>query len=126
MKWEHTPLLKKVGFVGFRSSQLADMRLVFENALGLLPTDIADDQVGYLLEDGTRLECYSESNVFHSFFVTGPVIGFFVSDFDASCKKLNELGIEFISEIQEDSIQSWVHFRFGDGVVCELMGPRRV
>jgi hypothetical protein len=114
--------VRKVGFVGFRSSDLAGLRRIFEEGFGFRPTDIAEDQVGYSTEDGTRVEAYSETNAFHEFFTTGPVIGFTVEDFDIGWRKLTRLGIDAITEIQEVDGRKWVHFRLPDGTVCELIG----
>lgn len=115
--------VRKAGFVGFRSSDLAALRQVFEEGLELEPTAVADDQVRYALADGTRLEGYSESNAFHAFFTTGPVVGFAVDDFERSWRRLAELGIEALTEVQEEHGVRWVHFRLPDGTVAELIGP---
>lgn len=115
--------VEKVGFVGLRSSELQALREVFEEGLEMVPTDATADQVGYRLSDGTRLEAYGHANRFHSFFTTGPVVGFAVPDFDRSWKRLTRLGVEQLTEIQSEDGRRWVHFRLPDGTVAELIGP---
>jgi len=39
---------------------------------------------GFRFGDGTVLEIYGPADDFHSFFTTGPVVGFRVGDFDAT------------------------------------------
>ena len=114
--------VEKVGFVGFRTEDLPALREVFEDALELAPTDASDDQVGYTLADGTRLEAYDHENAFHAFFTTGPVVGFRVPDFDRTWQRLKRLGLEQVTEIQADAGRKWVHFRLPDGTVAELIG----
>ncbi|MDE0591554.1 hypothetical protein OU789_16565 [Halocynthiibacter sp. C4] len=114
--------VEKVGFVGFRAANLDALRAVFEDGLELKPTDATKDQVGYLMSDGTRLEAYSNENDFHSFFTTGPVVGFSVPDFKRSWERLTRLGVEQLTEIQSEDGRYWVHFRLPDGTVAELVG----
>jgi hypothetical protein len=114
--------IEKVGFVGFRSSDLNGFRRVLEEGLEMRATDVAADQVGYLLPDGTRLEVYGDTNEFHSFFTTGPVVGLAVADFDHSWERLKRLGIQPITDIQQDKGRRWVHFRMPDGTIAELIG----
>ncbi|WP_157020316.1 VOC family protein [Mesorhizobium xinjiangense] len=115
--------VQKIGFVGIRSRDLKGLRRILEEGLGLRTTDASDQQVGYDLPDGTRVEGFSESEEFHSFFTTGPVVGFAVDDFDAAWLKLNDMRIEFLTDIQSNGGKKWVHFRFPDGTVAELIGP---
>lgn len=114
--------VEKIGFVGFRSPDLAGLRQVFEDGLGMAPTDTSEDQARYRLGDGTRLELYSEADEFHGFFATGAVVGFAVQDFDASWSRLMRIGIEPLTEIQQEHGQKWVHFRLPDGTIAELIG----
>lgn len=114
--------VEKNGFVGFRSDNLRALREVFEESLEIVPTDASADQVGYLLSDGTRLEAYDPKNAFHSFFTTGPVVGFFVTDFERSWDRLTRIGVEQLTEIQSEDGRCWVHFRLPDGTVAELIG----
>ena len=114
--------VEKIGFVGFRSTDLKALREVFEDGLELVPTDTSSDQVGYLLSDGTRLEAYDQDNEFHTFFETGPVVGFSVPDFERSWARLKRLGVEQLTDIQSEDGRHWVHFRLPDGTIAELIG----
>jgi hypothetical protein len=114
--------VRKIGFVGFRSQSLDAVQNILERGLGLVPKVLAPDQVTYQLDDGTRLECYSETNSFHAFFTTGPVVGFQVDNFQASWAKLQGLGVVALTEVQTEAGQSWVHFPLPDGTVVELIG----
>ena len=114
--------VEKVGFVGFRSADLEALREVFEEGLEMVPTDASSNQVGYVLSDGTRVEAYSHENAFHSFFTTGPLVGFTVADFKKSWERLERLGVEQLTEIQSEDGRCWVHFRMPDGTVAELIG----
>ena len=114
--------VEKVGFVGFRSTDLEALREIFEDGLEMVPTEASHEQVGYLLSDGTRLEAYSHGNVFHDFFTTGPVVGFSVPDFNRSWERLRRIGVEQITEVQSEEGRHWVHFRLPDGTVAELVG----
>jgi catechol 2,3-dioxygenase-like lactoylglutathione lyase family enzyme len=114
--------VQKIGFVGIRAQNLTAFRRVFEEGLGLTPVYSGDDQVRYELADGTRFEGYGKTNDFHSFFVTGPVVGFQVDDFDAAWSRILALDICALTEIQEEKGQKWVHFQLSDGTVVELIG----
>lgn len=114
--------VEKIGFVGFRSTDLLALREIFEEGLELVPTDTSPDQVGYSLSDGTRLEAYDHANAFHGFFTTGPVVGFTVPDFEGCWQRLTRLGVEQLTEIQSQEGRHWVHFRLPDGTVAELIG----
>lgn len=114
--------VEKVGFVGFRSTDLDSLREIFEEGLEMVPTDSSSDQVGYFLSDGTRLEAYSHGNDFHSFFTTGPVVGFSVPDFKTTWERLTRIGVEQITDIQSEDGRHWVHFRLPGGTVAELVG----
>lgn len=114
--------VEKIGFVGFRSTDLQALRQIFEEGLELVPTDASPDQVGYFLSDGTRLEAYDRENTFHSFFTTGPVVGFSVPDFEGSWERLTRIGVEQLTDIQSEDGRRWVHFRLPDGTVAELVG----
>ncbi len=114
--------VEKIGFVGFRSADLEALREVFEAGLELVPTDTSQDQIRYLLSDGTRLEAYAHENTFHSFFTTGPVVGFSVPDFKRSWDRLTRIGVEQLTDVQSEDDRHWVHFRLPDGTVAELIG----
>ena len=73
--------------------------------------------------DLTMLEIYGPADDFHSFFTTGPVVGFRVGDFDATRAAMLAAQVEFIGAIQHAGGVSWQHFRCPDGTVSEIIGP---
>jgi hypothetical protein len=79
----------------------------------------------FRLGDGTVLEIYGPADDFHSFFTTGPVVGFSVGDFDATRATMLAARVEFIGVIQHADGVSWQHFRCPDGTVSEIIGPGR-
>ncbi len=115
--------VRKVGFVGFRTGDLAALRRMFEEGLGLHPDSAREDQASYRLADGTLVEAYGPADRFHAFFTTGPVVGFEVADFDAIWSRLETIGLKRLTKVQESGGQKWVHFRLPDGTVAELIGP---
>jgi hypothetical protein len=117
--------VQNIGFVGFRSRDLAGLRRVFEEGLEMAPTETSEDQTRYCLADGTRLEIYSDANEFHAFFTTGAVVGFTVEDFDQSWNRLRKIGIRALTDIQQENGQKWVHFQLPDGTIAELIGGVR-
>ena len=54
---------------------------------------------------------------------TGPVVGFRVGDFDATCAAMLAAKVEFIGAIQHADGVSWQHFRCPNGTVAEIIGP---
>jgi hypothetical protein len=79
---------------------------------------------GFRLGDGTVLEIYGPADEFHSF-LTGPMVGLRVGDFDAIRALMLSAGVEFIGAAQHASGMSWQHFRCPDGMVLEIIGPGR-
>ena len=113
-----------VRFVGIRTEAYEATVRLFRDALDLVP-DLGDEekQTGFRLSDGTRIEIYGPENELHSFFTTGPVVGFHVTDFDDAHARLAEAGAEFIGPVQREAGVSWHHFRGPDGTIYEIIGP---
>ncbi|MEV6332929.1 VOC family protein [Streptomyces sp. NPDC051909] len=116
-------LMERVGFVGIRTEKFSDMVRLLRDVMGAQVTREEDTVVGFRMADGTTVEIYSTEDDFHSFFTTGPVVGFEVDDFDEVRRRMLETGIQFIGDPQHDSGVSWQHFRNPDGTVCEIIGP---
>jgi hypothetical protein len=117
--------VRSIGFVGIRSERLGDMVRFCRDVLGIAVTRSGDDLVGFELADGTVLELYGPGDAFHSFFRTGPVVGFRVDDFDATRRTMIAAGIEFIGDAQHRDGESWQHFHCPDGTIAEIIGPGR-
>ncbi|WP_136657845.1 VOC family protein [Nitratireductor sp. XY-223] len=118
-------MIRKIGFVGIRTSRLDEVAAVFRDCLGASQEDASEASVSFVAADGTAVEIYGTDDDFHRFFDTGPVIGFEVEDFDACRAALVEKGIEFLTEIQQNERNAWQHFRLPDGTVAEIIGPRK-
>jgi hypothetical protein len=73
------------------------------------------------------LEIYGPADDFHSFFTTGPVVGFSDCDCDCDCDATRAVmlaaGVAFIGTVQHVNGVSWQHFRCPDGTVSEIIGP---
>jgi hypothetical protein len=117
--------VEKVAFVGLRSDRLAEMAWLFRDVIGVPVTGQSADAARFRLGDGTALEIYGPADDFHSFFTTGPVVGFGVGDFDATRAAMLAAGVAFIGAIQHVNGVSWQHFRCPDGTVAEIIGPGR-
>lgn len=89
-----------VAFVGLRSSQLIETARLFRDIIGVPVTRETTDMTGFRLGDGTVLEIYGPADAFHSFFTTGPVVGFRVGDFDATRAAMLVAKVEFIDAVQ--------------------------
>ena len=116
-------MMDSVAFVGMRSDRFVETVRLFRDIIGVQVARQAPDMTGFRLGDGTVLEIYGPADDFHSFFTTGPVVGFGVGDFDATRAAMLAAKVEFIGAIQHAGGVSWQHFRCPDGTVAEIIGP---
>jgi len=116
-------MMDSVAFVGMRSDRFTETVRLFRDIIGVQVARQAPDMTGFRLGDGTVLEIYGPADDFHSFFTTGPVVGFGVGDFDATRAAMLAAKVEFIGAIQHAGGVSWQHFRCPDGTVAEIIGP---
>ena len=110
-----------IGFVGLRTDRRDQTVALFE-ALGFPVAEAKPGQTGIDL-GGCWLEVYDREEPHHSFFDTGPVVGFRVPDFDSAEATLAQRGCDFLTEPQHEDGSSWRHFRLPDGTVAEIIGP---
>jgi hypothetical protein len=76
------------------------------------------------LADGAEVHVYGSDDTEHTFFGSGPVIGFEVQSFRAAQEALLQAGTEFIyPSPQRARGKAWQHFRAPDGNVYEIIGP---
>ena len=115
--------VRKVDFVGIRTSRLHETVALFRDVLGVRVARETDDAVRFRLADDTILELYGPGDEFHAFFATGPVVAFRVEDFAIARQAMVDAGIEFIGEIQTLDGVSWQHFYSPDGTILEVIGP---
>jgi catechol 2,3-dioxygenase-like lactoylglutathione lyase family enzyme len=105
-----------IAFIGIRTERFEQMRRLLGEVMGMELTCDESDTVGFRFE-GTSVEVYSSADEFHSFFDSGPVVGFLVEDFDAAHEELSRVGIAFIGNVQHQDGVSWQYFRGPDGNV---------
>ena len=114
--------IRKVGFVGIRTSRLNETVALFRDVLKVPVARQTENLVGFKFGDGAVLELYGPEDEFHAFFATGPVVGFRVDDFDAARGAMVAAGITFLGEIQHANGEAWQHFRSPDGTILEIIG----
>jgi catechol 2,3-dioxygenase-like lactoylglutathione lyase family enzyme len=114
--------IRGIGFVGMRSDRLDETVKLFRDVIGVPVARQADDLVRFALADGAVLELYGPRDAFHSFFTTGPVVGFRVEDFDATRAAMIAAGVSFIGDTQHANGESWQHFHCPDGTIAEIIG----
>ncbi len=119
---ERLPVVK-IDFVGMRTNRLDETVALFRDVLGIPPTRQTDGLVGFRLRDETIVEIYGETDKFHSFFTTGPVVAFQVENFELTCQAMLKAGITFIGDAQSSDRKTWQHFYAPDGTVLEISGP---
>ena len=115
--------VRGIGFVGLRSERFAEMVGLFRDIIGVPVTREAPDLAAFDLPDGTLLELFGPGDRFHSFFTTGPVVGFRVDDFHATQAAMLAAGVRFIGQPQEANGMRWQHFYCPDGTIAEIIGP---
>jgi catechol 2,3-dioxygenase-like lactoylglutathione lyase family enzyme len=113
----------KVNFVGMRTNRLDETVALFRDVLGIPVTRHTDGLVGFRLGDETVVEIYGQTDEFHSFFTTGPVVAFQVENFDRMRQAMLKAGITFIGDVQSADCKTWQHFYAPDGTVLEISGP---
>jgi hypothetical protein len=90
--------------------------------MGLEQARAGRDVAGFRFPDGTEMEVWRPENGFHSFFGTGPVVGFRVDDVKAARSRMEAEGVEFIGPVQRSEGVAWSHFKGPDGNVYEIIG----
>jgi catechol 2,3-dioxygenase-like lactoylglutathione lyase family enzyme len=116
--------LRSFVWLGTRTDRYREMIDFLQNTLGFT-IDHSDDKVTALtLPNGDRFEVFSPDEPDHSYFTTGPVVGFAVDDVDAARKELQAADVELIGGVESEGDYLWQHFRAPDGNVYEITGKR--
>jgi catechol 2,3-dioxygenase-like lactoylglutathione lyase family enzyme len=119
--------VKSLVWVGIATQKVEPMAAFFKDTLGLqLEAGAGGEEIMiFRLPNGDTVELFDPSDDQHSFFTTGPVIGFLVDDVAAAKEELEAAGIEFMHpEIRGSEGFSWAHFRGPDGNIYEVTsGP---
>lgn len=114
-----------LSFLGVRTDQLEPMRRLYADAYGLPVLEAPDDAAWFGLADGAELHVYGPSDEHHRFFGSAPVVGLLVEDYAATTARLEEAGVEWLTEPDRRDGRVWRHYRAPDGCVYEVMGPDR-
>jgi catechol 2,3-dioxygenase-like lactoylglutathione lyase family enzyme len=111
-----------LGWLGIRTPHFEQTVALFRDVMGLEVIREEHDVVGLRFPDATEMEVWRPEDDFHTFFSTGPVVGFRVSDVEGARARMEAAGIEFIGPVQHREGASWAHFRGPDGNVYEIVG----
>ena len=114
--------VKGLGWLGIRTARFEETLRLFRDVMNLEIVRQEYDMVGFSFPDGTEMEVWRPEDDFHSFFTTGPVVGFRVDDVEQARARMEAIGIEFFGPVQRSEGASWTHFRGPDGNVYEIIG----
>jgi catechol 2,3-dioxygenase-like lactoylglutathione lyase family enzyme len=112
-----------IGFIGFRTDRFAEMVALFRELIGLEVVREAPGATRFRLGTDAELHVYADTDPDHAIFTTGPVVGLRVADLDATRARLEEAGLETLTEVERTEAAAWCHFRAPDGTVLEIIGP---
>ena len=116
---------KGIAWLGVRTDKFDELLDFYQNKMGLNVKHRSDGFVALDLENGDRLEIFSQNyksthgNDYKDF-NTGPVAGFLVDNIEKTKQEMEEIGIEFLGNIAEGRTSRWAHFRGVDGNTYEL------
>lgn len=113
-----------LGWPGIRTHRFEETLRFFREVISLEQTRAGRDVAGFRFPDGIEMEVWRPDGEFHSFFGTGPVVGFRVGDVGAARARMEAEGVEFVGPVQRSEGAAWSHFRGPDGNVYETIGPR--
>jgi catechol 2,3-dioxygenase-like lactoylglutathione lyase family enzyme len=116
--------VQALGWIGVRTKNAEAMCSFYKEVLKLEVLQSDANSTRFRLADGTEAHVYGADDIDHTFFGSGPVVGFYVESFAAARASMLQAGIEFIyPEPQRQAGQAWQHFRAPDGNVYEIIGP---
>ena len=114
-------------WVGIRTDDFEATTRFFEEKLGLTLTwRSGDAEVAHFqLPGGQLFEVFGPNDAgVHA--TNCPVVGFDVEDVRAARDELMQLGVEFVTEVEEgEAGASWVYFRGPDGQLYQLQRPAK-
>ena len=111
-------------WMGVRTAAFVELRRLFGSVLRIPTTHEADGVAWFELTDGAEIQIYDDTDEDHTFFGSGPVVGFMVDDFPEALRELTAAGVELIGSGDADERLRWQHFRGPDGNVYEILGPQ--
>jgi predicted enzyme related to lactoylglutathione lyase len=114
--------VKGLTWSGTRTDSFDQTVKFFRQVMGL---DLDNEQSGFAsfkLANGDKFEVFGPDDRDHTFFTTGPVVGFGVDDVEAARKELESHGVEFMAPTRSEGEYRWAHFRGPDGNIYEIGG----
>jgi predicted enzyme related to lactoylglutathione lyase len=115
-----------LSWVGTRTAEYDAMVSFLKDVFALTPSLEEEGFAVFTLPNGDQIEVFgADTDEEHTFFTTGPVVGFRVADVAAAQAEMEAAGIEFLGPPGSSSDGSaWSHFRAPDGNVYEITsGP---
>ena len=112
-----------IGFIGFRTHRFEEMVGLFRDLIGLQPIREVPGATWFRLGTDAELHVYAADDPDHAFFTTGPVVGLRVDDVDATRRRMEDSGVEMLTDVERAAGGAWCHFRAPDGTVLEIIGP---
>ena len=109
--------VRGLGWSGTRTDRAEALANFYQDVLGLELVHTEPHYWVFELPDGQHVEVFGRQYPGKDHFVTGPVVGFEVTDVAEAAAELREAGIELLGEPGA----SWQHFRGPDGNVYELV-----
>lgn len=116
--------IKGIRWLGTRTDKFDEMVKFYGETLGLPMTHKEEGFAAFDMENGNRVEVFSDSYESHRHFTTGPVGGFEVEDIEETKREMEEKGVEFLGGIQGEHGR-WAHFRAPDGNIYEITSPSK-
>jgi hypothetical protein len=112
-----------VGFIGFRTDRFEETVALFRDLIGLEVVRQIPGATWFRLGTDAELHVYADTDPDHAFFTTGPVVGLRVGDVDAIRERMEDAGLEMLTDVERTADAAWCHFRAPDGTVMEIIGP---
>lgn len=111
-------------WAGVRTEHFESAVSFFEEVLGLPLVQREDDSdfAMFRLSSGQIFEIFGPKDDQHGFMAC-PVLGFEVADVPEAREELKAMGVEFVTEIREQSGAKWCYFRGPDGHLYEIWQP---
>ena len=106
-----------LGWLGTRTHHADALARFYADVLGLRLVDHEPDFWKFELPDGRDVEVFGPGDADHTYFTTGPVVGFAVDDLAGAVDELRRHNVELLG----DGGPTWQHFRGPDGNVYELV-----
>jgi catechol 2,3-dioxygenase-like lactoylglutathione lyase family enzyme len=111
-------------WAGVRTADLKSATRFFADVLGLSLIHRGEGMVQFEVPSGQLFEVFSSESRYYPLHVC-PVLAFQVEDVRAARKELESRGVEFVTDVEGDEVESWAYFRGPDGYLYELWQTAR-